>query len=355
NKDEDELDMVSEHEDAKGGYLKFFPNEPRYFRDIDSGETVRVSINAHGFRGPDYTIEKPGDVIRILTLGASSTFGFYSRDKETYPYLLEQKLNGACGDGKRYEVINFAIPHARAEEIRSMLVAEGLALDPDVITFYEGRNDSYRIHPMDFRKARSNAVADARGSALGAGDGLWTWAKNAFITARLADELRPAENDVSSELALDSLKTVSARTSRAFIADLEDMRLLAAQNGIVFVVANQQANSKSWFGIPAADRLSMKGVTYDDEVADITRRLNGGEAISGYEFNFLVHNRLMQDLEAWARENDLPFVDLIKVLDGERHHLVSWVHLDAYANGLIADQLAREILTRTCDQQRRKS
>ncbi len=148
--------------------------------------------------------------------------------------------------------------------------------------------------------------------------------------------------------ALASLDRVGARTSKAFIADLEEIRKLAKQRDILFIVANQQANSKSWFGIPKAERLPMKGVTYGDEVAQINRILRRGEPISGYEFNFLVHARLMRDLKAWARQNGLPFVDIIALLDRERHHLVSWVHLDAYANARIADALATEILQKQC-------
>jgi hypothetical protein len=52
-----------------------------------------------------------------------------------------------------------------------------------------------------------------------------------------------------------------------------------------------------------------------------------------------------------AHEKKLPFVDIIGVLDQERQHLVSWVHLDAYANGLIADALADEIVRLSCSDQ----
>ncbi len=343
NENERELATVSEHDDAKGGYLKFFPNETKFFKDIDSGEVVPVTINSHGFRGREFSIEKPDGVLRVLTLGASSTFGFYSRDEETYPYLLEQRLNARCHGSRRFEVINFAIPHARAEEIRAMLVAEGIALDPDIITFYEGRNDSNRIHPMDFRQSTQGVH-----SSLGLLLDVWHAATQTFVLARFLDELTKTGGQVSAGEALESLRNVSGRASRAFIMDLEEIRRLADRRNILFVVANQQANSRSWFGIPQAERQSMKGVTYDDEVSAVERILERGEPISGYEFNFLVHSRLMRDLEAWARDKKVPFVDIIGILDQERHHLVSWVHLDAYANGKIADALAAEIIRLRC-------
>lgn len=62
----------------------------------------------------------------------------------------------------------------------------------------------------------------------------------------------------------------------------------------------------------------------------------------------------MRDLEHWAHDKQLPFVDIVGLLDQERHHLVSWVHLDAYANGMVADALADEIVRRRCADQARR-
>jgi hypothetical protein len=342
DKNEDTLNTVSKHNNEKGGYFKFFPNEKKYIKDIDSGEIFPVTINSHGFRGKEFSVAKPDDVIRVLTLGASSTFGFYNKDDETYPYLLEQRLNKLCHGPKRFEVINFAIPDARAEQIRSMFVAEGLALDPDVITFYEGRNDSARIRPMDFRQAHSSEAS------VGWLHGAWEAMTRTFVLARFVDEQVAARTQVAADQALESLRTASARASKGFIGDLEEIREVADRRHILFIVANQQANSKSWFGIPAAQRMSQKGVTYGDEVAGIEHILERGEPISGYEFNFLIHARLMRDLRAWADKYKLPFVDIIKLLDQERQHMVSWVHLDAYANHKVAGALADEILRREC-------
>lgn len=347
NENENKLDLVSKHNNVKDGYRKFFPNETKFFKDIDSGEIVPVTINSHGFRGKDFSIVKPDGVLRVLTLGASSTFGFYSRDEETYPYLLEQRLNARCHGSKRYEVINFAIPHARSDAIRAMFTTEGIALNPDIITFYEGRNDSYRIHPMDIRQV-------AEGAQIGWLRGAWHEMTQTLVLARLLDGLSQTRTRFSADEALESLRNLSATTSRNFIANLEKIRKLAEHRNIPIIVANQQANSKSWFGIPEHQRQSMRGVTYSDEVSAIERILERGEPISGYEFNFLIHNRLMGDLEAWAHEKKVPFVDIIGVLDQERHHLVSWVHLDAYANGLVADALADEIVRLSCSDQTKR-
>ena len=167
----------------------------KYIKDIDSGKIFPVAINSHGFRGKDFSISKPDDVIRVLTLGASSTFGFFNKDYVGYSYLLEQRLNQLCHGPKRFEVINFAIPDAGAYEIRSMFIAEGLALDPDVITFYEGRNDSALLGPTDFRKARGSDTS------TGWLQGAWNATTCVFILARFVDEQFAAHAHLSADEA----------------------------------------------------------------------------------------------------------------------------------------------------------
>jgi len=55
--------------------------------------------------------------VRVVTLGASSTFGFHNRDDQTYPRQLENLLNQEARGSTRYEVINLGIPHLTSDEI----------------------------------------------------------------------------------------------------------------------------------------------------------------------------------------------------------------------------------------------
>ena len=100
-----------------------------------------MKINPAG-SAEDFEPQKAPGVIRILTLGSSSTFGFYDADDETYRYYLQELLNRRCAGEHRFEVINFGIPHSTSDRIAALFLAEGVPLDPDVVTFYEGRNDS---------------------------------------------------------------------------------------------------------------------------------------------------------------------------------------------------------------------
>ena len=347
DRDEATLNTVYTHENVQGGYLKFFPHEKKFHKDVDTGEIFPITINSHGFRGEEFSVEKPEGTIRVLTLGASSTVGLWNRDHQTYPVKLEEKLNQLCGDkGMRFEVINFAIPHAISDQILAMLMAEGLALDPDIITFYEGRNDSFKLHPMEFRGGDSNYWEQENNP--GALAQVEQWTTSHLLLFRLVDELITNEARVGAEKTLEILERVASRTSREFIRDLDAIRKIAEERNILFMVISQQANSKSWFGLPEHERSKNKGVTYQDEVNQILSLVSAGESISGYEFNFLVHDRLMRDLETWVREKELPYVDFIEMLDQDRHLLVSWVHLHPEANVLLANAIAEKIHQNSC-------
>ena len=55
-----------------------------------------VTINAHGSRGSEFSAQKPADVVRILSLGDSRTFGWGVADGETFSARLQELLQRAC-------------------------------------------------------------------------------------------------------------------------------------------------------------------------------------------------------------------------------------------------------------------
>lgn len=64
-------------------------------------------VNASGFRGPDYPIERGDGVVRVACFGDSSTFGMLVPEPQTYPRRLESSLHDATG--RRVEVINAGV------------------------------------------------------------------------------------------------------------------------------------------------------------------------------------------------------------------------------------------------------
>jgi GDSL-like Lipase/Acylhydrolase family len=312
------------------GYNKFFPNENKTTKDVDTGERIPVKINSHGFRGREFEVQKAPGVVRVLTMGASSTFGYYDRDDQTYPYYLEQILNSACSSGVRFEVINFAIPHATSANIAAMFLGEGVGLKPDVATFYEGRNDSTLVRNPKNIWDKAYAVLVHRLLLV------------AFLDQTLIGE-RASITDPTLKLGPQA-----AERSREFLANLTTILDASKKNGVELIVASQQATSRSPIpGVPK-DRMALHGVTYAEEAAEVRRRMERHENISEFEYSFLIHQQLMRDEKQWAEAHDVPFVDVIGALDQNRDDLLSWVHLNAEANRIVAAKLSEPILKKFC-------
>jgi hypothetical protein len=325
----DEHHTVRFHKDVVDGYSKFFPNQTRYTYDADTGEVIPVRINRHGFRGPDYSPSKEPGVVRIVALGASSTFGYHDRDDETYPYFMERMLQRECGGAARFEVINLGIPHLTSEEIVRLFRNDGLPLRPDYVTFYEGINDSSFDKPK-LRSAWRKALAR-----------VYRAVREHVVTAAFIEEVM--RSDVRTFSVADVERHRAGRSER-FLANLsrllEDCRSIDA----TLIVANQQARSL------LVRREELAGVNYEREGDLVERKLAEQGFLTTKELNFLAHRDLMRDLRVWAASNEVPFVDIIAALDSRRDVLVSWVHLNAEGNRMIAQSFVDAIRVRACEE-----
>lgn len=86
-------------------------------------------MNSLGMRGPEASARKPAGTYRIVTAGASETYGLYESPDREYPRQLEDSLRAAaarCGAGlPRFEVLNAAMPGMSlptiAQDVRTRL------------------------------------------------------------------------------------------------------------------------------------------------------------------------------------------------------------------------------------------
>jgi lysophospholipase L1-like esterase len=312
---------VEQHQNAAaGGYSKYYPNQSRFDFDVETGERFPVTINSKGFRGHEYSEQKPPHTIRVVTLGASSTLGYFARDDETYPVYLEKLLNDSLA-GDSIEVINLGIPHLTVANIHALLVNEALPLDPDVITFYEGNNDAMHLEDALSQQSALRRIAGMVGGRV---------LTVAFIANFLDNPWHRAHSPEVVAAHSDAI-------AKDFLSHLSRMKDECEKRGILFVVASQQRNSQS------VARQTLKGVTYQQERALIEARLRAQEKMTPQELTFLAHAILMDRLGEWARTNHVAYADVIGRLDQDRDVLVSWVHLSARGNQLVAAAFADEI------------
>jgi lysophospholipase L1-like esterase len=329
---------VMKHGNPQQGYTKFFPNELKVDHDPTTNETFRVSINSRGFRGGEIDETKKPGVTRIITLGSSSTFGYYDRDNETYPYYLEQILNKSSEVTGRFEVINLGIPHLRSEEILSLFQAEAIPLRPDVVTFYEGVNDAARGNPsVNEGDDRRDPGQRPKQSATTPVKAFYGIVRDHLVTVAFIDSIR--QNMIAEPtFNRGEVERHMTGTSEHFIENIDKLYRECQQRGIIFVALKQQAKSHL---VKDAD---MKGVTYAQEVHMVKDKLEKEGAIKVRELHLLAHSTLTTDLEQWATSNHVPFVNIQKALDQDRDVLMSWVHLSPRGNRMIANALAEEII-----------
>jgi hypothetical protein len=92
-------------------------------------------INNVGMRGPDVSPVKPRGTIRVVTAGASETFGLYESPGHEFPRQLEDTLRARCA-GTRFEVLNAAIFGMTLPTLDQDLTLRVRPLDPDVVVLY---------------------------------------------------------------------------------------------------------------------------------------------------------------------------------------------------------------------------
>lgn len=94
------------------------------------GWETAISINSHGFRGREYSLQKPPGVFRIVVIGDSITFGNRLAPDENYPAVLEFLYQQS---GKSVEVLNLALGGYDTLQEVATLADIGLSFDPDLV------------------------------------------------------------------------------------------------------------------------------------------------------------------------------------------------------------------------------
>ena len=100
-----------------------------------------ITINSLGFRGVEFSAEKPSDTYRIFMIGGSTMFGVgATSDKTTIPGHLQHILNEK-DFGFNIEVINSGIQGASSSTELNLIKQKLVRFSPDLIIIYDGWND----------------------------------------------------------------------------------------------------------------------------------------------------------------------------------------------------------------------
>jgi hypothetical protein len=104
------------------------------------------TFNNFGFVGRDFAYAKPPGVIRIASLGASTT-------ADGYPAMLEEYLNASvAAQSNRFEVMNFGAGYWTSAHVLVNFVLNVIDFAPDYIIIHQAANDEHARAPeAEFR------------------------------------------------------------------------------------------------------------------------------------------------------------------------------------------------------------
>lgn len=98
----------------------------------DSERIVDYEISKQGLRDREFSHAKPADVLRVVVLGDSITFGVGVQQEETFSKVMERELAGRFPK-KKIEVINAGIWATNTSQQIAWLKYRMLRFDPDLV------------------------------------------------------------------------------------------------------------------------------------------------------------------------------------------------------------------------------
>ena len=108
-------------------------------KTVTVGGEEQFRINAHGYRGRDFSVKKPEGAIRIMFYGGSSVFNAESTNDNDWPHRVERLLRG--NGFSNVEVINAGIPGYASIDAVGAFFTEGHTFSPDYVLLYDQWND----------------------------------------------------------------------------------------------------------------------------------------------------------------------------------------------------------------------
>lgn len=294
-------------------FLYFDPVEPGIYPSYRHPRRLSApgwfTTNSFGWRGPDVSLDRPRNSIRIAFVGASTTVNDYAFPF-SYPEFVGHWLNrwaAARGWPYSFEVINAGRTGIDSHSIAAIVRQELVPVDPDLVIYYEGSNQFWppgaigyrlgRVYPRPITSMRPTGGVE-RVSALGrrtvgavrawrGGDGREPIKPYQWIRLNGVNERDPDPYDPALPIELP-----------AIVADLESIRaaLEAIDSELVVTSFIWMVHDGMRLELPRQIGLfSYLNADYWPATYSTMRRLAD------------LQNRV---LAAYARENALPFLDV---------------------------------------------
>ncbi len=140
------------------GHLQYFyePKANSLFTPNDwSPYKVTNTINSDNLNETeDYSVNKPPNTFRIITLGDSFTFGLYVKTSDNWTEVLERQLNQQykCKNISKFEVINLGMEGYDIEYEAARYQLRGEKYHPDLVIWFIKLNNFNQDNEYMFKK-----------------------------------------------------------------------------------------------------------------------------------------------------------------------------------------------------------
>jgi len=278
-----------------------------------------LTINAQGFRGRDWTKEKPPGVARVIVLGSSTAFGLGVRgDDRIFTALLERRLDEAPPDGRRVEVLNAAVGAYNSTQELILLTTELLDYSPDAVLVFDGFNDFYIAAGTPPEAPLVHAHFDETQEVIRRGR------QTGLNILRLSAIFRRVENTLRDLGPRSEFGRIHPAGLALYGRNLEKICRVAKAYGAAVVLVSQPELFQRAEPVPEADRAVR---------AKRDRRGYGELARREYP-------RFVAEAARVARAEGALHVDGTEAFDGHPEAVFTdWCHLTERGHELVADQL----------------
>ena len=133
--------------------------KPHVSLPFSNADVPNDPTNHAGFRGPEFTDDKPADVYRIIAVGDSTTFGVKTAESDTYARRLETTLREATK--QPIEVLNAGIPGTNIYAHRLLIADKLIRYRPDLLIVYvlfNSRPEIEAFRRLEHKAARNEDV-----------------------------------------------------------------------------------------------------------------------------------------------------------------------------------------------------
>ena len=130
--------------------LKYFDNKQKILTACDEHTSsineelfpydIELKFNSNGFRGEEFSEEKPSNVYRIFMVGGSTMLGAETSNDTTISSILQNMFDSEDLDTE-IEIINSGISGGNTLSELELIKSKLVKYEPDLIIMYDGWND----------------------------------------------------------------------------------------------------------------------------------------------------------------------------------------------------------------------